>query len=74
MGLDVTCLLARVCGYLPPSQRRRAAEILAFFCANFIAGVYATTGISSLSNDFGNKATSLENKPNLSKLVEKQPV
>jgi len=36
--------------------------------------VYATTGINSLSTDFGNKATSLENKPDLSKLVEKEPV
>jgi hypothetical protein len=47
---------------------------LAFSCANFITGVYATTGINILSTDFGNKATSLENKPDLSKLVEKQPV
>ncbi len=50
------------------------AEILAFFCANFITGVYPTTGINSLSTNFGSKATSLENKPDLSKLVEKQPV
>jgi hypothetical protein len=36
--------------------------------------VYPTTGINSLSTNFGSKATSLENKPDLSKLVEKQPV